>query len=198
MGTRHLMCIYHAGRIKIAQYGHWDGYPGGAGVQILRFLRTPLNIARLRAGLPFIKISTEKFYCIRAVDQSPYLGSAQFMPQLAEAGDKGGEIQVEVGMDLDFARDTWFCEWAYVVDLDGECLEAYKGFGDSLLRDCGLEIGKGKLAEVGVQEQVLVGRWKFGDPMEDEEWVRVCLAPEKAAKAELDKMYGNGKRFDGA
>lgn len=187
MGTRHLMCIYHAGRIKIAQYGHWDGYPGGAGVQILRFLKTPRNIARLRSGLPFIRFSTEKFYCVRSVDQVPFLGSTQFIPQLAEAGDKGGEVTVEVGMDLEFASDPLFCEWAYVVDLDAECLEAYKGDHDNLLQDGELGIGKGRLNEVDAKGQVLVGKWKFGDAMEEDEWERVCLAPEKAAQAEFDE-----------
>ena len=30
--------------------------------------------------------------------------------------------------NLDFAQDSLFCEWAYVVDLDAGVLEVYKGF----------------------------------------------------------------------
>jgi hypothetical protein len=33
-----------------------------------------------------------------------------------------------VDLDTDFAADSLFCEWAYVVDLDAQQLEAYKGF----------------------------------------------------------------------
>lgn len=189
MGTRHLICIYHAGRFIVAQYGHWDGYPGGAGVAILRFLKAPNNISRLRSGLQHIKISTEKYYCIRACDQNTYLGSSQFLPALAEAGEKGGEV--EVGMDLDFATDPLFCEWSYVIDLDEGCLEAYKSDHDNLLVGRQPEIGKGRLREVeGIMKQFLVARWTFGEAMEEDEWERTCFAPEKEAWAEVDSSCG--------
>lgn len=34
MGTRHLICVYYKRRFAIAQYGQWDGYPGGQGLTI--------------------------------------------------------------------------------------------------------------------------------------------------------------------
>ena len=39
MGTRHLICVVKDNEYKLAQYGQWDGYPEGQGVNILRFLR---------------------------------------------------------------------------------------------------------------------------------------------------------------
>lgn len=40
MGTRHLQTVItKAGETKIKQYGQWDGYPGGQGVKILRYLK---------------------------------------------------------------------------------------------------------------------------------------------------------------
>ena len=40
MGTRHKqMVITKEGEKKVSQYGQWDGYPSGQGVEILRFLR---------------------------------------------------------------------------------------------------------------------------------------------------------------
>ena len=40
MGTRHSqMVINKAGETKVVQYGQWDGYPSGQGVDILAFLR---------------------------------------------------------------------------------------------------------------------------------------------------------------
>lgn len=40
MGTRNMtMVIDQGGNTKVAQYGQWDGYPAGVGVNILKFLR---------------------------------------------------------------------------------------------------------------------------------------------------------------
>lgn len=38
MGTRHLIEVVVDGQIKVAQYGQWDGYPSGQGVDVLKFL----------------------------------------------------------------------------------------------------------------------------------------------------------------
>ena len=43
MGTRHLTCVVKDGDYKVAQYGQWDGYPSGQGIDILTFLREELN-----------------------------------------------------------------------------------------------------------------------------------------------------------
>ncbi len=32
-----------------------------------------------------------------------------------------------VALNLEFANDSLFCEWAYVVDLDGEAFEVFAG-----------------------------------------------------------------------
>ncbi|EGP83674.1 unnamed protein product [Zymoseptoria tritici ST99CH_3D1] len=38
MGTRHLILVWYKGKWHIAQYGQWDGYPGGQGMTVFRFL----------------------------------------------------------------------------------------------------------------------------------------------------------------
>jgi len=41
MGTRHQQkVIAPNGELRVSQYGQWDGYPSGQGVDILNFLRT--------------------------------------------------------------------------------------------------------------------------------------------------------------
>lgn len=49
MGTRHLIAVCIDGKYPIAQYGQFDGYPEGAGVDILNILRT-ISLADLKAG----------------------------------------------------------------------------------------------------------------------------------------------------
>lgn len=41
MGTRHhQVVIDKEGNMKVMQYGQWDGYPSGQGIDILKFLRS--------------------------------------------------------------------------------------------------------------------------------------------------------------
>lgn len=65
MGTRHLICVFYQGRFVVAQYGQWDGYPEGQGVKILKFLRVPINIQRLKEGLKHIFEPPEQEVCIQ-------------------------------------------------------------------------------------------------------------------------------------
>jgi len=39
MGTRHLIAVAIDGEYKVAQYGQWDGYFEGQGVDVLNFLK---------------------------------------------------------------------------------------------------------------------------------------------------------------
>ena len=39
MGTRNLTCVVHKGKIRMAQYGQWDGYPQGLGKDIAKVLQ---------------------------------------------------------------------------------------------------------------------------------------------------------------
>lgn len=56
MGTRNLtMIIDKRGDLKVAQYGQWDGYPEGWGVEILNFARDKEKMAKLEKELDNIK-----------------------------------------------------------------------------------------------------------------------------------------------
>ena len=139
MGTRGLVGFVINGTEKLA-YNHWDSYPSGLGLQTLAWLReqdlgalaeqverlelideekepTPEQVRRAKeAGVIDITVSersTSDWYCL--------LRGAQ--------GDLTKTL--EVGMmkgDADFAIDSLFCEWAYVINLDDGLLEAYEGF----------------------------------------------------------------------
>ena len=144
MGTRHLICVVLDGEYKVAQYGQWDGYLRGTGTDILNFLHK-WNKEE------FIKnLKTTKFITDEQVDKH-YVecgatpgeewinnevdkGIKSKYPSLSR--DTGGNIlyliehskNIELINRIDFAADSLFCEWCYVIDLDKNTFEIYKGF----------------------------------------------------------------------
>lgn len=60
MGTRHQQkVITKAGELKVNQYGQWDGYPEGQGLDILRFLRGS-NLVKYQENLEALNRITEE------------------------------------------------------------------------------------------------------------------------------------------
>jgi hypothetical protein len=155
MGTRNLTMVIHKEETKIAQYGQWDGYPEGNGVEILTFLRNKERIKKLTNKLKDIRFITargnkeiKKF--LKSIgcengwmndDQAdkyhkryPYMSrdiGAGILEMVANSKDK----EIVLRDSTDFAGDSLFCEWAYVVDLDKRKLEVYTGFNKELLAD---------------------------------------------------------------
>jgi hypothetical protein len=149
MGTRNLICVFYRGRFVIAQYSQWDGYPEGQGMTILNFLLNSQNIERLKQGLQYIVILDDED--LEQYQQPGMGGPAHtnckccgkgdadvppFPPSLSR--DTGAKIlemvaqatpetRVPISLNLEFANDDGFCEWAYVVDLDNEAFEVFSG-----------------------------------------------------------------------
>lgn len=148
MGTRNLTMVISNGKTKVAQYGQWDGYPEGQGKTILEFLR--------EANLKTFKSKVDKLNWLtdeqideldkdgKAYENHPYLSrdcGGQILSAITygkmtinEGMGKRKAVKVNVvGLvdSSDFAGDSLFCEWAYVIDLDKETFEVYKGFNTS-------------------------------------------------------------------
>lgn len=133
MGTRHLIGVVLDGDFKIAQYGQWDGYPSGQGATIHEFLTNPnLDIIRFIEAVRRLHwITDEETERINRTPDWP-----KIFPWMSR--DAGAEILAMVyaglvdyvGDGREFGYDGLFCEWAYVIDLDGEnpTLEVYGGF----------------------------------------------------------------------
>jgi hypothetical protein len=151
MGTRNLTMVIHQGKPVIAQYGQWDGYPSGQGSTVLEFLKKR-NLDKFKEKLKNVRFCNEKDEKkIQAFlnsigckdgwmngDQSekyheayPYLSrdhGAKILDMVYEA-----EGEVMLHDQSNFAGDSLFCEWAYVIDLDKNVLECYKGFNKRAL-----------------------------------------------------------------
>ncbi len=137
MGTRHLIAVQLDGQYRIAQYGQWDGYPSGQGERVIEFLKAwdrPLFDSKLRAASFLTKEEVEE---INGTIKRENLGDTWQNKWPALTRDTGAEILKMVqdsapGMKLknsiDFAGDSLFCEYAYVIDLDTNKLELFVGF----------------------------------------------------------------------
>lgn len=154
MGTRNLICVYEDGDYKVAQYCQWDGYPEGQGFGILNFMREEGNLERLRTALkkfklvrvdsdnPFFKAYDER--CPHFVEGEGYTEDKRteadkhwFTTYISrDLGSKvlnhiveyNGNAEILLKDSRDFAGDSLFCEWAYVIDFDKMTFETYKGF----------------------------------------------------------------------
>lgn len=152
MGTRNLTMVYSNGDYKVAQYGQWDGYPEGTGLTVLHFLRDKMNEQMFTRAVnncsEIRKADLDRYWKEAGATDSDWVtmeASERFKkshPELSR--DTGAEVLeliqghpegMELKYDLDFAADSLFCEWAWLVDLDKRTFEAYKGFNQSPLTE---------------------------------------------------------------
>ena len=155
MGTRNLTIIHSDGEYKLAQYGQWDGYPDGQGITALRILRN-MDFEVLKKKLDLITPSTNEFLksaylALGADEEKLEEGSvsmkisdlfAKLHPELSR--DTGVEIlnilynsekEIWHGNQIEFAADSLFCEWAWLIDLDTMKFEGYMGLNGKLLTE---------------------------------------------------------------
>jgi len=136
MGTRHLICVVKDGNWKVAQYGQWDGYPEGQGIDALHFLRDVMErpafddmVAELEWITPaeIAAINEELDGSQNLNDLYPALSrdtGAGILPLIFQNNRRTLKLQNHV----EFAKDSLLCEFAYVIDLDKNTFEFYRGF----------------------------------------------------------------------
>lgn len=139
MGTRNLTAVFIDGEYKVAQYGQWDGYPDGQGAVAYRFAKQLVNDNfkdvfrdKVRAARFISADEFDERYSKQLVtDKEFYLKYPEF------TRDTGSSILnvvfekpegISLVNEIDFAADSLFCEWAWVIDLDANTFEAFKGF----------------------------------------------------------------------
>lgn len=142
MGTRHLTCVIVDEEMKVAQYGQWDGYPEGQGRTIVDFLTNLTSLPRFKNNVRLCTFITDE----ETEKRWKEVGSKGGMATLDQSDafkEKWPELHRDIGAKVlelineaprklndssDFASDSLFCEWAYVVNLDNETLEIHEGF----------------------------------------------------------------------
>lgn len=150
MGTRNLTMVVCDGKMKVAQYGQWDGYPDGQGVTILNFLSNKENITKLKDKLKCVRFLEPKGKdkeLVESYDKNAPVWSNDPDNRTEEQKswfenyinrDIAGEILEKIANSerseiilrdhSGFIKDSLFCEWAYLVDLDKNTFEVYEGY----------------------------------------------------------------------
>jgi hypothetical protein len=129
MGTRNLTKVIDKnGEIKVAQYGQWDGYPSGQGVNALYHA---YNHKQIEKGLDRVRWATEQelneiysqFSEMNRMGTDDQKSFDLLYPNLTRdtCADILGVVAWSVGEVIlvdnsDFENDTLFCEGVYTID----------------------------------------------------------------------------------
>lgn len=142
-------------------YNHFDSYPSSLGADVIMFL-TKTNIEELKQI--FISLSNEEN--TNKEDIWDWYGHC---------------INRNAKNYTEFLKDSLFCEWAYIINLDTNCLEIYRGFN----KDAN---GNGRYAQYTISsdeeepyygvvllmeipiDEIKLGAWKVTD---DDKFVKV-------------------------
>ena len=144
MSTRGAIGFYCKGKGKIT-YNHWDSYPSDLGINILEEIRD-IPIEKLKEVFEQIKLikdeqakpTAEEFKQYSEYSDPSVGGSTsntkvktyyQLLRKLQGTLKPYIEGKVKIMIDSEsFLKDSLFCEWAYIINLDEEVLEVWKGF----------------------------------------------------------------------
>lgn len=154
MGTRNLTLVLKNNEYKVAQYCQWDGYLDGQGKQVIAFvigyLQDPEKLKQFTENVLSAKeISDEDLKALWvecgaspdsnmvSLDVSNKFSKKH--PQLHR--DFGANIleyiystpNAKIRKETEFAKDSLFCEFAYLINLDNNTVEFYKGFNKAPL-----------------------------------------------------------------
>jgi len=131
MGTRHLTAVILGDEPRVAQYGQWDGYPSETGVNILKFLEG-VNLKAFTEAVEQTRFEKfGEFDNTVSLEDNPHFSrdmGSEILGYISDAKDP-----LVLANNYKFAADSLFCEWAYVVNLDTNELEVYKGFNKTPL-----------------------------------------------------------------
>lgn len=152
MGTRGMNMIVVDGEFKCAQYNQFDSYTNGQGLTALKFLRDEMKFEQFKQKVlqsSWISEEEHKQLWIEAgaepdSDMVDLDVSKKFKEKnLHLHRDCGANIYaliqnsangLKLQNDIEFAADSLFCEWLYVVDMDKNTFEVYKGFNEKPLK----------------------------------------------------------------
>jgi hypothetical protein len=144
MGTRGMVGLVSDGTVY-GTYNHYDSYPSALGEKVADFV-THVRTAGVETiktqvtRLSFVDEDTkptaeERKRYEHLTDDSVSDGDDWYAILRNAQGDLQAYLDAEIWIDgLGFAGDSLMCEWAYLVNVDDETVEFYKGFNKGITR----------------------------------------------------------------
>lgn len=157
MSTRNMTLIYQDGIYKVSKYCQWDGYLSGLGLELMSTLKALIREPELEASLKeavrngVVQVTPDdvsKLWEECGADDSGMVNlevSAKFRETNWDLHRdcNGADVltmlikkqKVRNVDDISFVADSLFCEYAYVIDLDKDTFEIYRGFNQQPLTE---------------------------------------------------------------
>ncbi len=174
MSTRYLTIVFYDGEYKVAQYGAFDGYPDGAGLECLHFVRDTMNEEVFKEKLSKLhkvteaqatRIITEEDNNFRKYPQFHFDVGCEILPMI-----QAGQCNI-VEDRLTFAANGAYCNWAYVIDLDKRTFEVYEGYSKRELTSADRFYGLRSFASGNYTCVTMVGVYPLDLLPTDEEFI---------------------------
>jgi hypothetical protein len=144
MGTRGMIGLVSDGTVY-GSYVHFDSYPSGLGEKIAAFVTHVRTV-----GVDTVKAQVTRLSLVDE-ETKPTAEQRKRYEHLTDAGVSEGDdwyailrhaqgdlqayLDAEIWVDgLGFAGDSLMCEWGYLVNLDEETVELFRGFSKGITR----------------------------------------------------------------
>ena len=152
MGTRGAVGFKLNDEYKVT-YNHFDSYPSGLGEEVIAFINKVVEesgLDKLKANVKKLKLVTEEQNATPAQikkyekysDKNVSSGDLKeyyVLLRQVQGADGLEEIykgDLDIMIDgLEFLKDSLFCEYAYIINLDTNCVELYRGFNEKPQED---------------------------------------------------------------
>jgi len=182
MGTRGIMGFRVDGTDRLI-YNHWDSGPSWLGGNVVKFLRG-CDLDAVREQVRALRdvggtepTAEDRKQFAHLTDNRVSTGADWYALIRQTQGDPAATLECGVFEGSNsFMADSLFCEYAYVINLDANVFEVYRGFQDR-------SHSQGRYAEMedggsdGYKPVALVGAFPIEDIPED--WARRAFPDEE-------------------
>ena len=125
MGTRFLICIQLDNHYRAAQYGRYDGGLSSQGKEIVQFIMCQMNSSFMENLRTITYISEDS---VEPDNTNVYYEGSMFLELIRK------QSNLELIDSIDFAYDSLFCDYCYVLNMDNNTLEIYRGMNTTPLQ----------------------------------------------------------------
>ena len=179
MGTRGIFGLYKDGKTKVT-YNHLDSYPSYLGVNFLKDIKeyTVKEISKAFDRIILVdedkkptkeQIKQCKKFCNMSVSNQSETDWYCLLRN-AQGNIKAwldGEIDYMID-NQDFLKDSLFCEWGYIVNLDESVLEIWKGYNKGITKN---RYVIDKVEDHGYGNSVLIKKYPLNDLSSAQEFI---------------------------